>query len=146
MDNAATDDIREDIEVTRANLDEKMQQLTVRAHEAVDVRHHVANHPWIALGLATATGFLFAGRRRGTHPPTYPVAPQPILHSRHDLGLLGEAALLLVTSVARSALREKLQAFGTAGDPGKTPRQRAARRARTVREHPASTRNGDQRG
>lgn len=42
----------------RGTLDEKVEQV----HRATDLRHLVADHPWRAVGLALALGYLI-GRR-----------------------------------------------------------------------------------
>ena len=146
MSDAAADDIREDIEATRADLDEKIHQLTEKAHEVVDVRLQVARRPWVALAVATAAGFFLGGRRRPAYAPAHLAAPQTLLNGRPNLGFLTEAAVLVVTSVAKSALRNRLQSVGTDGERDDRRRNRAAG-VRSVRERSnSSTRNGDQLG
>jgi len=53
-----TDDIRQSIESTRGALDEKLDALETRARETFDIRHHVSEQPWMALGAAVAAGFV----------------------------------------------------------------------------------------
>jgi ElaB/YqjD/DUF883 family membrane-anchored ribosome-binding protein len=42
----------------RTTLDEKVEQV----HRVTDLRHLIADHPWQAMGLAVAVGYLI-GRR-----------------------------------------------------------------------------------
>jgi hypothetical protein len=136
------DDIRDDIEATRADLDEKIQQLTEKAHEAMDVRHHVARRPWVALGIATAAGFLLGGRGRHAAAPHDAAPRSPIVPGRHDLGLLGDAAVLLLTSLAKNAFRGRLQAVAAQDDRRTRRRASGKRRAPASSERVASSRNG----
>jgi ElaB/YqjD/DUF883 family membrane-anchored ribosome-binding protein len=67
-----SDDIRQDIEQTRAMLDEKIDMLESKASEVVDnvkqnldtvkqnfdLKFQVQERPWVALGAAVATGFV----------------------------------------------------------------------------------------
>jgi len=52
-----SDDIRQDIESTRASLDEKLDTLEVKARQAIDVKHQVGERPWMMFGAAVAAGF-----------------------------------------------------------------------------------------
>ena len=52
-----SDDIRQGIESTRAALDEKLDTLESKAREAFDLKHQVAERPWMMLGAAVATGY-----------------------------------------------------------------------------------------
>ena len=56
-----SDHIREDIESTRASLDEKLDSLETKARQAFDLNHQVSERPWMALGAAVAAGFVDAG-------------------------------------------------------------------------------------
>jgi hypothetical protein len=53
-----SDDIRQDIESTRAALDEKLDTLETKARQTFDLKYQVAERPWIALGAAVAAGFV----------------------------------------------------------------------------------------
>jgi hypothetical protein len=53
-----SDYIRQDIESTRAALDEKLDTLETKARQTFDLKHQVAERPWIALGAAVAAGFV----------------------------------------------------------------------------------------
>lgn len=143
MSDAAADEIREDIEATRADLDEKIQQLTEKAHDAVDVRRHVARRPWVALGLATAAGFFLGGRRPAAQAPARRTAPRSVLEPPSLGGLLTEAALVVATYVAKRALRQRFETTDPApGHPSSAPG-----RVRSIRERSSSsTRDADQLG
>src|SRR5262245_1978230 len=53
-----SDYIRQDIESTRAALDEKLDTLETKAREAFDLKHQVAERPWMMLGAALAAGYV----------------------------------------------------------------------------------------
>jgi hypothetical protein len=62
-----SDYIRQDIESTRAALDEKLDTLESKAREAFDLKHQVAERPWMALGAAVAAGYVL-GSLGGDEP------------------------------------------------------------------------------
>ena len=66
MDQRA-DDIRQDIESTRASLDAKLDTLETKARQTFDLKHQVAERPWIALGAAVAAGYVL-GSLGGDEP------------------------------------------------------------------------------
>lgn len=140
--------IRRDIESTRAALDEKLEALQTKvrdvgtkAKQTLDVRHHVAEHPWAMLGASVATGFV-AGmmtgggeeeseqnqRMIGWHStpsasyqaqpafssPAPPVPPAPRERTpRSDLfETLKLAAGAALTDAVRQALHKYVPAFG----------------------------------
>ncbi|HEX5690352.1 MAG TPA: hypothetical protein VFX76_10145, partial [Roseiflexaceae bacterium] len=53
-----SDDIRQNIESTRASLDEKLDSLESKARETFDLKHQVSERPWMALGAAVAAGLV----------------------------------------------------------------------------------------
>lgn len=53
-----SDYIRQDIAATRAALDDKLDTLETKAREAFDLKHQVAERPWMMLGAALATGYV----------------------------------------------------------------------------------------
>lgn len=53
-----SDYIRQDIESTRASLDEKLDSLETKARQAFDIKHQVAEKPWMMLGAAVAAGYV----------------------------------------------------------------------------------------
>jgi hypothetical protein len=52
-----SDFIRQDIESTRASLDEKLDTLESRARQTFDLKHQVSERPWMMLGAAFAAGY-----------------------------------------------------------------------------------------
>jgi hypothetical protein len=62
-----SDYIRQDIGSTRAALDEKLDTLEGKAREAFDLKHQVAERPWMALGAAVAAGYVL-GSLGGSEP------------------------------------------------------------------------------
>jgi len=53
-----SDNIRQDIESTRASLDQKLDSLETKARQTFDVKHQVSERPWMMLGAAVATGYV----------------------------------------------------------------------------------------
>src|SRR5215212_5831483 len=53
-----SDNIRQDIESTRASLDQKLDSLETKARQTFGVKHHVSERPWMMLGAAVATGYV----------------------------------------------------------------------------------------
>jgi hypothetical protein len=62
-----SDDIRQDIESTRASLDQKLDTLETKARQTFDVKHQVSERPWVMLGAAVATGYVL-GSLGGSEP------------------------------------------------------------------------------
>ncbi len=70
-----SDHIRQDIESTRASLDDKLnlledkaQTVAEKARETFDIRHQVSERPWVALGAAVAAGYIL-GSMGGDNEP-----------------------------------------------------------------------------
>jgi hypothetical protein len=74
-----SDDIRQGIESTRATLDEKLDTLETKAREAFDLKHQVAERPWMMLGAAVATGYVLGSLGGGE--PEQRWHGQPIMTS-----------------------------------------------------------------
>ena len=53
-----SDHIRQDIESTRASLDDKLDSLETKARQTFDIKHQVGERPWMMLGAAVATGYV----------------------------------------------------------------------------------------
>jgi hypothetical protein len=53
-----SDDIRQDIESTRASLDEKLDTLETKARQTFDLNHQMSERPWLMLGAAVAAGYV----------------------------------------------------------------------------------------
>ena len=75
MDNAQRE-IRNEIEATRAGMVEKIATLEDRVdytiHEvkrSFDLNYQVEQHPWLAMGLAVAAGYLLSGLILGRPAP-----------------------------------------------------------------------------
>jgi len=53
-----SDNIRQDIESTRAALDDKLDSLETKARQAFDLNYQVGERPWMMLGAAVAAGYV----------------------------------------------------------------------------------------
>jgi ElaB/YqjD/DUF883 family membrane-anchored ribosome-binding protein len=128
----ASDAMRRDIVTTRAAIDEKLDALQdkarsvrTKAQQAFDPRHQIHAHPWAAMGVAVAAGFL-AGRA-GSSPPQAPEAATmkgpdgatgqqprqaPIRRRRELLETLKLAMGAALLELARQAVHSKLPALG----------------------------------
>lgn len=58
------DQIRRRMAQIRCDLHEDMQEVVSGAEVAFDWRHYVRQYPWIAIGAATAVGYLVVPKRR----------------------------------------------------------------------------------
>ncbi len=77
-----TDNIRQNIEETRASLDSKLNNLENRANDAsgtvreasqkvldaIDIRGQVVERPWTALGVAVAAGYVLGSMGSNDEP------------------------------------------------------------------------------
>ena len=87
-----SDDIRQDIEQTRASLDTKLDMLQSKASEAVDqtkqlfdVNHQVNERPWLALGAALLAGYVVGNLGGGENDaPSYNVANRSQTGAAYD--------------------------------------------------------------
>jgi hypothetical protein len=66
-----SDYIRQDIESTRAALDDKLDTLESKARETFDLKHQVAERPWMALGAAVAAGYVLGSLGGGEPEPRW---------------------------------------------------------------------------
>lgn len=131
-----SDDIRQDIESTRAALDDKLDTLEARAREAFDLKRQVAERPWIALGAAVAVGYLIGnlgGERSAQRwsgqpitttdytqhaPRSLPAAHAPargeglLAQLDDELELLKGAAASMLTTLLRDTIREYAPSLG----------------------------------
>jgi hypothetical protein len=145
-----SDVIRQDIESTRAALDDKLDTLETKAREAFDLKHQVAERPWMALGAAVAAGYVL-GSMGGEPEPRWHGQPmvtgdytQHIGHgtsaerseaSRDDrllaqfddeIDMIKAAAVSALTAFLSNTIREFVPAMSqhldqAARDRGKTP-------------------------
>lgn len=118
--------LRQQIETTRAHLGEHLDQLATKAEQAVDVRRHIEGHPWATVAAALAAGFLL-GRarnhvRRNGHVRTdgaLAMGTMPSEASRprgwlaDELDLLMLAAGKTVFGLLRNAVRREEQPLRT---------------------------------
>jgi BMFP domain-containing protein YqiC len=145
-----SDYIRQDIESTRAALDEKLDTLETKAREAFDLKHQVAERPWMMLGAAVATGYVLGSLGGGEPEPRWhgqpmvtndytqhvgQTASKPHEPSRgegllaqfdDEIDMLKTAAISTLTDFLRSTIREYVPSMGqhldqAAHDRGLTP-------------------------
>lgn len=110
-ENLQADNIRQNIESTRAALDQKLDMLEHKARETLDLKHQIGERPWAALGLAVAAGYVvgtLGGDEEDGRPLASHTAESRGLRSAIDseLTMLKGAAMALLSSYARDALRE----------------------------------------
>lgn len=72
-----SDDIRQDIESTRAALSEKLDTLENKTREAFDLKHHMSERPWTMFGLAVAAGYVL-GSMGDSHSESYSSSSYPL--------------------------------------------------------------------
>ena len=137
-----SDYIRQDIESTRASLDEKLDTLETKARQAFDLKHQVSERPWMALGAAVAAGYVLGSLGDSQDEPRW--HGQPVTtsdYNRHDsmtnynqhmsdsagresrvdsfllqfddeIDMLKMAAVSTLTSFLRDTIREYVAALG----------------------------------
>ena len=98
----------------RRELHEDVREAVKGAQELTDWRSQVRNHPWLALGAATAVGYLIVPRRREPSPAIVAVAPaavhQPAApEKKKRWGLIGSAFGLLAPIAVRAAQNYAIQ-------------------------------------
>ena len=99
------DTIRRQMAQIRRELHEDMQGLVAGAEDASDWRHYVKMYPWIAVGAATAVGYVVVPRRRKVvvEAPQFPVATQKTVEKKErQAGLLGAAFGLVWPLIVRA--------------------------------------------
>ncbi len=107
-----TEELRQEIAETRAELGERIDQFTARAEQVIDVRHHVRRRPWSSLALAATLGFVLgrSERRRNGAPPAVPEADG---HGRfgtwltEEFDLLATAAGMTAIGFLRNAIQRE---------------------------------------
>jgi len=116
-----TEQLRQDIAETRADLGERIDELAARAEQVVDVRHRVRERPWSSLAVAVALGFVLGHRRRRpeTGTPTANGATEANGHRRFgdwlagEMDLLATAAGMTVLGLLRDTIREETPTMAT---------------------------------
>lgn len=137
-----SDDIRNNIESTRASLDQKLGQLEHKAKETFDLKHQVQEHPFMMLGAAVLTGYVL-GSLGGDSAPTYRsglssaypnpnVSPDAQNHHSHgggngfmsqfdeEIGMLKTAAIATLGGMFRDIVKEVAPAIGQQMDKMKS--------------------------
>lgn len=132
MDQRA-DDIRQDIDTTRASLDAKLDALETKARQTFDLKHHVSERPWMALGAAVAVGYVLGSM--GSNEPNQRWHGQPMTttdYTQHapihmsqqsssngflapfeaEIDMLRRTAVTTVTNFVQDAIKEYVPALG----------------------------------
>jgi hypothetical protein len=108
------DDLRRQLAAARASLSRDAQAVASDARTLVNWRHHVRNHPWLAMGGAAAVGFLLAPRRRrqpAVDAATAQAPMQPVQSAAEPPKARAMAASLAAT-VATMLLRQSASMAG----------------------------------
>jgi hypothetical protein len=129
-----SDYIRQDIDSTRAALDDKLNTLETKARETFDIKHQVAERPWMMLGAAVVTGYVL-GNMGSDEPPArwhgqpmvtndytqHTVEPSSSHNQSSNSGILSQfddeismlkgAAIATITDLLRNAVREYVPAI-----------------------------------
>lgn len=141
-----SDNIRQNIEETRDSLTEKLDALEIKARETFDLKHQVAERPWMALGAAVAAGYVLGSLGGGesdsdwssrdqssysTSPNSYsqpntsgyskPRSESFLSQFDDEIDMLKGAAMTTLTGFLRDAIREFVPAIS--GQLGKSPSQ-----------------------
>lgn len=124
-----SDHLRQDIESTRASLDDKLDALESKARETFDLKHQVAERPWMALGAAVAAGYVLGSLGGESEPqrwhgqpatttdynqhalaashPSEPSATDRLMsHFDDEIDMLKSAAISTITTLLHDAIRE----------------------------------------
>jgi len=131
-----SDDIRQDIESTRASLDEKLDTLETRARQTFDLKHQVDERPWMMLGAAVAAGYVLGSLGGEDDTPRWHGQPVTTTdYNQHvdrsttsqpgpsrtegflsqfddEIDMLKTAAISTLTNFLRDAIREYVPAMG----------------------------------
>lgn len=137
-----SDFIRQDIESTRASLDEKLDTLETKARQTFDLNHQVSERPWLMLGAAVAAGYVLGSlggssdsEQRWSGQPTYttdynqharyspsaePSMTDKVKSSAGDflsqfddeIDMLKTAAMATLTNFLRDSIKEYAPALG----------------------------------
>lgn len=129
-----SDHIRQDIESTRASLDDKLDALETKARQTFDLNHQVAERPWMALGAAVAAGYVLGSlggesdlpqRWHGqpvtttdynqhayqqtntvSHPSEPSATDRIMSHFDDEIEMLKSAAISTITTMLHDAIRQ----------------------------------------
>src|SRR5689334_9833962 len=108
------DDLRRQLAAARASLSRDAQAVASDARTLADWRHHVRNHPWLAMGGAAAVGFLLAPRRRrqAAMDASTAQAPGEPAQAQAEPAKARAVAASLATTVATMLLRQSASMAG----------------------------------
>jgi hypothetical protein len=136
-----SDNIRQNIEDTRAALDDKLDTLESKARETFDLKHQVAERPWMMLGAAVAAGYVLGSLGGNDEPQRWEGQPmtttdynqhaQPSAPAEPSMGhkvksgadnllsqfddeidMLKTAAIATITNLLRDTVKEYVPALG----------------------------------
>lgn len=130
-----SDHIRQNIEDTRDSLTEKLDALETKARQTFDLKHQVAERPWMALGAAVAAGYVLGslggesdGEWSSSSASSYSAAPSSSYGQRDrstdkprgesflsqfddEIDMLKGAAMATLTGFIRDSIREFVPAL-----------------------------------
>jgi ElaB/YqjD/DUF883 family membrane-anchored ribosome-binding protein len=107
------DEIRRDIERRRDSITRTVDQMGRKVHDTFSWREQVADHPYVALGVAAGAGFLLAKlllRRRSSPERLAEELGSTLRHSIHGAsaprqsGIIGGLAGIATAAESRAAL------------------------------------------
>lgn len=118
-----SDEIKQDIEETRASLDEKLSMLETKARETFDLEHQITARPLLALGASIAAGFVLgslgggsstsnASGRGGSSSYGSSKSDQMLSQFDDEINILQSAAVAMVTGFLRDSIQEYVPALG----------------------------------
>jgi hypothetical protein len=136
-----SDHIRQNIEDTRASLDEKLDTLETKARETFDLKHQVSERPWMMLGAAVAAGYVLGSLGGSDEPQRWHGQPvtttdynqhaqnsysaQPSMGDKvkssadsflsqfdDEIDMLKTAAITTLTGFLRDSIKEYVPALG----------------------------------
>jgi hypothetical protein len=131
-----SDNIRQDIESTRAALDTKLDTLESKARETFDLNHQVAERPWMAIGAAVVAGYVLGSLGDDSDQQRWHGQPQTTTdYNQHanqsasqshaapsndrflaqfddEIDMLKAAAISTLTNLLHDSVREYLPSMG----------------------------------
>jgi hypothetical protein len=136
-----SDYIRQNIDDTRASLDEKLDTLETKARETFDLKHQVSERPWMMLGAAVAAGYVLGSLGGNDEPQRWHGQPATTTdynqHAQHsysaepsmgekvkssadsflsqfddEIDMLKTAAITTLTTFLRDSIKEYVPALG----------------------------------
>lgn len=164
-----SDYIRQDIESTRAALDEKLDTLETKTRQAFDIKYQVGERPWMMIGAAVATGYVLGSmggeteqrwhgqpttttdynqhmamaddRRDNSQSSLRSTADSFLSQFDDEIDMLKVAAVNMLTNYLRDTIKEYVPALADQLD--KQFSQTDQRRSGTVSTAPGASRYAD---